>query len=78
VDDSVDPVRDLETIQSELCKKDLEFVAKAITAEDLAVRKAGGKFKLSALFNDTMAKLNKVRDYASNVEIGGVKCIAYP
>lgn len=32
VDDSVDPVRDLETIQSELCKKDLEYVTKQIEA----------------------------------------------
>mmetsp|Transcript_17978 Transcript_17978/g.56376 ORF Transcript_17978/g.56376 Transcript_17978/m.56376 type:complete len:400 (-) Transcript_17978:294-1493(-) len=32
VDDSVDPVRDLETIQSELSKKDLEYVAKQIEA----------------------------------------------
>jgi ribosome-binding ATPase YchF (GTP1/OBG family) len=25
VDDSVDPIRDLETIQSELCKKDTSY-----------------------------------------------------
>jgi hypothetical protein len=25
VDDSVDPIRDLETIQSELCKKDMSY-----------------------------------------------------
>jgi obg-like ATPase 1 len=30
VDDSVDATRDLETIQNELCKKDLEFVKKVI------------------------------------------------
>jgi len=30
VDDSVDPVRDLETIQSELCKKDLAYVTKQV------------------------------------------------
>lgn len=30
VDDSVDPVRDLETIQEELCKKDLVFLANAV------------------------------------------------
>ncbi|TPX63097.1 threonine---tRNA ligase [Spizellomyces sp. 'palustris'] len=57
VDDSVDPVRDLETILSELCKKDLEIVGKARTAEELAVKKAGGKYKLSPLFLDTMEKL---------------------
>mmetsp|Transcript_23235 Transcript_23235/g.69690 ORF Transcript_23235/g.69690 Transcript_23235/m.69690 type:complete len:276 (-) Transcript_23235:4-831(-) len=31
VDDSVDPCRDLETIQSELCKKDLAYVTSQIT-----------------------------------------------
>ncbi|KNC96177.1 GTP-binding protein YchF [Spizellomyces punctatus DAOM BR117] len=60
VDDSVDPVRDLETILSELCKKDLEIVGKAITAEELAVKKAGGKYKLSTLFLETMEKLKKM------------------
>ncbi|KAI9096479.1 P-loop containing nucleoside triphosphate hydrolase protein [Phlyctochytrium arcticum] len=60
VDDSIDPVRDLDTILSELCKKDLEIVSKAIAAEELAVKKTGGKFKLSALFLDTMEKLKKM------------------
>ena len=36
VDDSVDPVRDLETIQSELCKKDLAYVKKQIQAQETA------------------------------------------
>ncbi|EPZ35678.1 Beta-grasp domain-containing protein [Rozella allomycis CSF55] len=57
VDDSVDPIRDLETIQSELCKKDLDIVRKAYAAEELAVKKTGGKFKLSPLFISTMEKL---------------------
>ncbi|GMI41200.1 hypothetical protein TeGR_g4947, partial [Tetraparma gracilis] len=33
VDDSVDPVRDLETIQGELCAKDLKFLDKAMEEE---------------------------------------------
>ena len=57
VDDTVDPLRDLETIQMELCKKDLEFVSKAVVAEEQAVRKAGGKYKLSPIFNATMDKV---------------------
>ncbi|KAJ3416045.1 hypothetical protein HDV05_003404 [Chytridiales sp. JEL 0842] len=57
VDDTIDCLRDVETIQQELCKKDLEFVKKAIAAEEQAVRKAGGKYKLSAIFNSTMEKL---------------------
>ncbi|PMD61554.1 uncharacterized protein K444DRAFT_652245 [Hyaloscypha bicolor E] len=53
VDDSIDPVRDLNTIQSELCKKDLDILAKAITSEEAVVRKAGGKFKMNPLFPST-------------------------
>jgi len=33
VDDSVDPVRDLETITGELCKKDLDTIERAIENE---------------------------------------------
>jgi ribosome-binding ATPase YchF (GTP1/OBG family) len=60
VDDNIDPCRDLETIQQELCKKDLEIVAKSFAAEELAVRKSGGKFKLSPLFIETFAKMKKM------------------
>jgi len=42
VDDSVDPVRDLETIQSELCLKDLETMSSILSNEKDAVRKAKG------------------------------------
>jgi len=47
VDSSIDPIRDLETIQYELCRKDEEAVAKARAAEELAIKKGGGKYKLS-------------------------------
>lgn len=57
VDDSIDPIRDLETIQSELCKKDLDIVKKAKQAEELAVRKSGGKYKLSPIFNGVFDKM---------------------
>ncbi|KAI9222171.1 P-loop containing nucleoside triphosphate hydrolase protein [Blastocladiella britannica] len=70
VDDSVDPVRDLETIQAELCKKDLEIVEKAMAAEELATRKTAGKFKLSPLFNDTMAKLKTMLSESKPVRNG--------
>ncbi|ORZ32150.1 P-loop containing nucleoside triphosphate hydrolase protein [Catenaria anguillulae PL171] len=56
VDDSVDPIRDLETIQFELCKKDLDIVEKAIAAEEAANRRNQGK-KISPLFVETMDKL---------------------
>ncbi|KAJ3170847.1 hypothetical protein HDU87_008675 [Geranomyces variabilis] len=60
VDDSVDPIRDLETILGELCLKDMEFLKKAVAAEEMAVKKGGGKYKLSPLFNDTMEKVRKM------------------
>lgn len=57
VDDSVDPIRDLETIQGELCLKDLEAAKKAFDAEDLAVKKSQGKFKLSPTFLEVKSKM---------------------
>eukprot|EP00518_Triparma_eleuthera_P005017 CAMPEP_0182463030 /NCGR_PEP_ID=MMETSP1319-20130603/7089_1 /TAXON_ID=172717 /ORGANISM="Bolidomonas pacifica, Strain RCC208" /LENGTH=424 /DNA_ID=CAMNT_0024662527 /DNA_START=157 /DNA_END=1431 /DNA_ORIENTATION=- len=42
VDDSVDPIRDLETIQSELCLKDLASLTKTEEDERNAIRKAKG------------------------------------
>ncbi|KAJ3104871.1 hypothetical protein HK100_003991 [Physocladia obscura] len=60
VDDSIDPIRDLETIQSELCKKDLDILKKAVAAEELAVKKSGGKFKLSPTFLGMTEKLDKM------------------
>jgi ribosome-binding ATPase YchF (GTP1/OBG family) len=42
VDDSVDPIRDLETIQGELCAKDRETLKKALDMEKERVRKDKG------------------------------------
>ena len=42
VDDSVDPIRDLETIQGELCAKDLKFLEKSIDEETIRIRKEKG------------------------------------
>jgi len=42
VDDSVDPIRDLETIQSELCLKDKEALSKVLEKEKERVRKEKG------------------------------------
>ena len=47
VDDSIDAVRDLDTIQHELCLKDLEYVERAIADEVKDVKKSPG-MKLSA------------------------------
>ncbi|KAJ3127487.1 hypothetical protein HK098_006265 [Nowakowskiella sp. JEL0407] len=70
VDDSVDPIRDLETIQSELCKKDLEIVKKAVEAENQAVRRSQGKFKLSPTFINATEKLLKMLENNEPVRAG--------
>ena len=59
VDDSVDPVRDLETIQAELCAKDMEYLRKAVEQEKLDVKK-NPTMKLSALFVSTMDKVEEM------------------
>ena len=59
VDDSVDPVRDLETIQAELCAKDMEYLRKAVEQEKLDVKK-NPQMKLSALFVSTMDKVEEM------------------
>ena len=59
VDDSVDPVRDLETIQHELCAKDAEYVKRAVDQEKLEVKK-NPTMKLSALFVATMERVEEM------------------
>ncbi|KAF6815503.1 GTP-binding protein YchF [Colletotrichum plurivorum] len=70
VDDSVDPVRDLDTIQSELCKKDLDILAKTIVAEEQIVRKAGGKYKMLPLFTETTTKIQAMLEKDQPVRDG--------
>jgi hypothetical protein len=55
VDDSVDPIRDLDTIQLELSKKDLTFVEAAEAKEAKDVKCTPGT-KLSLTFTDTIKK----------------------
>lgn len=55
----------VETIQSELCKKDLDILQKQIVAEEATVRKAGGKFKMNPLFPSTTAKVQAVSSLAN-------------
>ena len=59
VDDSVDPVRDLETIKAELCAKDMQYLKKAVEQEKLDVKK-NPTMKLSALFISTMDKVEEM------------------
>ena len=56
VDNSIDPVRDLETIQHELCKKDLQVCVAAFAKEERDV-KHNPQMKLSGLFKEVMAKV---------------------
>lgn len=63
VDDSVDPIRDLDTITAELCLKDLEELEKAVEAEKLAIKKSQGAKKMTPLFMETM---DKVREMLKN------------
>eukprot|EP00124_Ichthyophonus_hoferi_P001682 Ihof_evm1s95 gene=Ihof_evmTU1s95 len=69
VDDSVDPIRDLDTIQGELCKKDLAILEKALAAENKDVKKSQGT-KLSALFISTMEKVKTMLEENKPVRDG--------
>ena len=62
VDDSVDPVRDLETITEELCKKDLAYVAQQRALRENDVRK-NPTMKLPPLFFTVM---DRVKDLLEN------------
>ncbi|KIY97505.1 hypothetical protein MNEG_10457 [Monoraphidium neglectum] len=59
VDDSVDPVRDLDTIQMELCKKDLDYVGRM---EDDALKdvKKTPNMKLPLHFYSTFEKVREL------------------
>lgn len=64
VDDSVDPIRDLETIQGELCAKDRNTLIGVLEREQEKVRKEKGlsrqttNFKLSETFTSAYEKVN--------------------
>ncbi|KAH8801099.1 P-loop containing nucleoside triphosphate hydrolase protein [Hyaloscypha sp. PMI_1271] len=62
VDDSIDP--------SELCKKDLDILAKTIISEEAVVRKAGGKFRMNPLFPSTVAKIKAMLEQDQPVRDG--------
>ena len=57
VEDSVDPVRDLDTIIGELCRKDLQLLESAMTQEERDVKKTGGTMKISLLYSSTMSRI---------------------
>uniref|UniRef100_A0A7S4IHX3 Obg-like ATPase 1 n=1 Tax=Odontella aurita TaxID=265563 RepID=A0A7S4IHX3_9STRA len=75
VDDSVDPIRDLDTIQGELCLKDLDFLEKQIGLEKERVRKEKGssrssEIKLSDEFHSAYDKCEKLLKSNTPVQTG--------
>mmetsp|Transcript_21902 Transcript_21902/g.36187 ORF Transcript_21902/g.36187 Transcript_21902/m.36187 type:complete len:428 (-) Transcript_21902:123-1406(-) len=65
VDDSVDPIRDLETIEQELCLKDKDTLSKVIGIEKERIRKEKGIAKssdppLGETFESAYAKCDKL------------------
>jgi len=75
VDDSVDPIRDLETIVSELCLKDLGMLESAVQKETESVRKEKGlgrkaEVPLSDAFKGTMDKVRTLLESNTAVSCG--------
>lgn len=75
VDDSVDPIRDLETIQGELCAKDAETLSKVEDKERERVRKEKGLARaaeppLSDTFKEAYAKCKKLIESNTPVQTG--------
>jgi len=75
VDDSVDPIRDLETIESELCKKDVSSMGKVVDMEKDRVRKKDGLARaadppLSETFTSAYQKVNTLLEKNTPVQTG--------
>ncbi|KAL3929885.1 MAG: hypothetical protein SGBAC_012013 [Bacillariaceae sp.] len=76
VDDSVDPIRDLETIQGELCAKDASGLQAVYDRECERVRKEKGlskqatNFKLSEPFQEAYDKVKKLVESNTPIQTG--------
>lgn len=76
VDDSVDPIRDLETIQGELCAKDKSTLEGVIENEMNRVRKEKGlsrsatNFTLSEVFTEAYEKCKKLLESNTPIQTG--------
>jgi len=76
VDDSVDPIRDLETIQGELCAKDASNLQGVYDRECERVRKEKGlsrqttNFKLPEAFTEAYAKVKKLVESNTPIRSG--------
>jgi len=75
VDDSVDPIRDMETIQGELCLKDLETMEKVVNNEKDRIRKEksmarAADIELSDVFQSAYDKVMKLLESNTPVQTG--------
>ena len=75
VDDSVDPIRDLDTIQQELCLKDLSTLDRVVNTEKDKVRKEKGMAKaveppLGETFQNSYDKVKKLLESSTPVFTG--------
>lgn len=75
VDDSVDPIRDLETIESELCLKDKETLSKVVDREKDRVRKEKGMARaaeppLSEAFQSSFDKCTELLEGNTPIQTG--------
>jgi GTP-binding protein YchF len=75
VDDSVDPIRDLETIQGELCAKDKDTLSKVEERERERIRKEKGQsrqseVKFGEVFLSAFEKCNALIDANNPVQTG--------
>jgi GTP-binding protein YchF len=76
VDDSVDPIRDLETIQGELCAKDRATLEKVVEMEKDRVRKEKGlsrtstNFTLSEAFTSAHEKCTQLVESNTPIQTG--------
>lgn len=76
VDDSVDPIRDLETIQGELCAKDSATLESVMENELNRVRKEKGLSRsapnvpLSEIFSEAYEKCKKLLDSNTPIQTG--------
>jgi obg-like ATPase 1 len=69
VDDSIDPVRDMETITGELCKKDLAYVKQQREAREKDVKK-NPTMKLPPLFFSVMDKVEEMLENSQPLRKG--------
>lgn len=75
VDDSVDPIRDLETIQGELCLKDASVLASVLENESNRVRKEKGigrstPVKLGDAFTEAYDKCKQLLESNTPIQTG--------